>query len=172
MNSKILVSEADISLKNWFYSNKMEICKDNTPSFLRSYKCKNILATKFSISRLLILLEIKPSLVYPASSPRFEFLHIPRGEYWLLILDANQLNKIIKLYYFYTLKALWDSQGKIKMYYGMSRVKKQISKKSYITTNFSWALHLNISVTLCQFFIEIIPPHLSSYHSLNLCGHI
>ena len=31
----------------------------------------------------------------------------------------------MKLYYFYALKALWDDQGKIKMYYGMSRVKKQ-----------------------------------------------
>ena len=32
----------------------------------------------------------------------------------------------MKLYYFYTLKALWDGQGKIKMYYGMSSVKKQL----------------------------------------------
>ena len=47
----------------------------------------------------------------------------------LLILDVKQLNKIMKLYYFYTLKALWDGQGKIKMYYGMSRVKKQLSEK-------------------------------------------
>ena len=38
-----------------------------------------------------------------------------------LTLDVKQLNKIIKLYYFHTLKALWDDQGKIKMYYGMSR---------------------------------------------------
>ena len=44
----------------------------------------------------------------------------------LLILDVKQLNKIMKLHYFYTLKALWDSQGKIKMYYGMYRVKKQL----------------------------------------------
>ena len=35
----------------------------------------------------------------------------------------------MKLYYFYTLKALWDSQGKIKMYYGMPRVKNQLSGK-------------------------------------------
>ena len=42
----------------------------------------------------------------------------------LLILDVKQLNKIIKLYCFYTLKALWDGQGKIKMHYGMSKVKK------------------------------------------------
>ena len=45
----------------------------------------------------------------------------------LLILDVKQLKKIVKLYYFYTLKALWDGQGKIKMYYGMSRFKKQLS---------------------------------------------
>ena len=50
----------------------------------------------------------------------------------LLILDVKQLNKIMKLYYFYTLKAMWYGQVKIKMYYGMSRVKKQLSGKSYI----------------------------------------
>ena len=50
----------------------------------------------------------------------------------MLILDVEQLNKIIKLYYFYTLKALWDGQGKIKMYYGISRVKKQLSGKRFI----------------------------------------
>ena len=32
----------------------------------------------------------------------------------------------------YTLKALWDGQGKIKMYYGMSRIKKQLSEKRTI----------------------------------------
>ena len=35
--------------------------------------------------------------------------------YWnnnLLILDVKQLNKIMKLDYFYTLKALWDGQGR------------------------------------------------------------
>ena len=42
----------------------------------------------------------------------------------LLIVDVKQLNKNMKLYYFHALKALWDGQGKIKMYYGMSRVKK------------------------------------------------
>ena len=49
-----------------------------------------------------------------------------------MILDAKQLNKIVKLHYFYTLKALWDGQGKIKMYYGMSRVKKQLLGKRSI----------------------------------------
>ena len=51
----------------------------------------------------------------------------------LLILDVKQLNKIIKLYYFHTLKELWDVQGRIKMYYEMSRVKKQLSGKRSIT---------------------------------------
>ena len=55
----------------------------------------------------------------------------------ILTLDVEQLNKIIKLYYFYTLKALWDGQGKIKMYYGMFRVKKQPSgKRSTMNLNF------------------------------------
>ena len=39
----------------------------------------------------------------------------------------------MKLYYFYTLKELWDEQGKIKMYHdGMSRIKKQLSGKKSI----------------------------------------
>ena len=42
----------------------------------------------------------------------------------LLILDVKQLNKIMEFYY---LKALWDVQGKIKMHYGKSTVKKQLS---------------------------------------------
>ena len=50
----------------------------------------------------------------------------------LLVLDVKQLNKIVKFYYFYTLKALWHGQGKIKMYYGMSRVKKQLPGKRSI----------------------------------------
>ena len=49
-----------------------------------------------------------------------------------LNLDVKQLNKIVKFYYFYTLKALWYGQGKIKMYYGMSRVKKQLPGKRSI----------------------------------------
>ena len=40
----------------------------------------------------------------------------------------------MKLSYFYTLKALWDGQSKIKMYYGMSRFKKQLSGKKSIRT--------------------------------------
>ena len=35
----------------------------------------------------------------------------------------------MKIYY---LTALWDSQGKINLRYGMSRVKKQLSGKWYI----------------------------------------
>ena len=50
----------------------------------------------------------------------------------LLILDVKKSNKIMKLYYFYTLKALWNGQDKIKMYYEMSRVKKQLSGKRSI----------------------------------------
>ena len=47
-------------------------------------------------------------------------------------LCMKGLNKIIKVYYFHTLKALWDGQGKIKMYYGMFRIKKTaIGKKVY-----------------------------------------
>ena len=40
----------------------------------------------------------------------------------ILNFDVKQL-KIMKLCYFYTLKALWYGQAKIKMYYGMSKIK-------------------------------------------------
>ena len=49
-----------------------------------------------------------------------------------MVLDLKQLNKIMKLYFFYTLKAMWDGQGKIKIYYGMSKVRKQLSGKRSI----------------------------------------
>ena len=39
----------------------------------------------------------------------------------------------MKIYYFFTLKALWDGQGKSKMYYGMSRVKRQLSGKGLLS---------------------------------------
>ena len=50
----------------------------------------------------------------------------------LLIIDVKQLSKIMQIYYFQALKALWNSQDKIKMHYGMSRVKKQLSGKRSI----------------------------------------
>ena len=50
----------------------------------------------------------------------------------LLILNVKQFNKIVKLCYFYDLKTLWDGQGKIKMYYGMARVKEQLLRKRRI----------------------------------------
>ena len=43
-----------------------------------------------------------------------------------LNLDVKQLNKMIKLYYFYTLKTLRDGQGKTKTYYGMSYREKDL----------------------------------------------
>ena len=49
-----------------------------------------------------------------------------------LILDVEKLNKIMKLYYCYAFNALWDGQGKIKMNYGITRVKKQLSGKRSI----------------------------------------
>ena len=37
----------------------------------------------------------------------------------------------MKIYLFYTLKALWDNQGKIKIYYGMVNVKKAAIGKKF-----------------------------------------
>ena len=41
----------------------------------------------------------------------------------------------MKLYYFHTFKTMWDGQGKIEMYYGMSKVKKQLTEKTSIIVN-------------------------------------
>ena len=54
-----------------------------------------------------------------------------------LTLDVKKLNKTIKLYYFYTLKALSEGEGKIKMCHGISRVKKQLSGKRSNNQSFS-----------------------------------
>ena len=51
----------------------------------------------------------------------------------LLILNVKQLNEITKPYYFYNIKSLRDGQGKINMYYGISRVNKRLSGKRSIT---------------------------------------
>ena len=51
----------------------------------------------------------------------------------LLILNVKQLNEITKPYYFYNIKSLRDGQGKINMYYGISRVNKLLSGKRSIT---------------------------------------
>ena len=59
----------------------------------------------------------------------------------LLILDVKQLNKTMRFYYFYNLKALCNGQGKIKMYYGMFRVKKQLSGKRSIVKLVVIVLH-------------------------------
>ena len=67
----------------------------------------------------------------------------------LLILDVKQLKKIMKLYFFYTLKALWDGQGKMKMYYGMFRVKNQLSGKRSI-------LHLLVSLFAMFSLVKVL----------------
>ena len=47
-------------------------------------------------------------------------------------MDVKQLNKIMKLYYFYALKALRDGQGKIKMYYGSPGLKSSYREKGLL----------------------------------------
>ena len=101
----------------------------------------------------------------------------------LLILDIKQLNKIMELYYLCTLKALLDGQGRFKMYYGMSRVKKQLlGKRSITTPNQNYTRKFNlfwIPITLAivnpcqilQYVINVkafIKFHLASHFGLRL----
>ena len=82
----------------------------------------------------------------------------------LLILDVKQLNKIIKLYY---LKALWDDLGKIKMHYGMSRVKKHLPGKRsmlmfsprFAKKKYFWSKteEVNIAREFCIFELFDVP---------------
>ena len=60
----------------------------------------------------------------------------------------------MKLYYFYTLKELWDGLGKIKMYYGMPRVKKQLLGKSSIKFQRLKLCSINWSLFLFHLFIH------------------
>ena len=77
----------------------------------------------------------------------------------LFILDVKQLNEVMKLYHFYTLKALWEGQGKIKMYYDMPRVKKQLSRKKIIAASpFSFFTKM---LKPLQFFLFIAPSWMS-----------
>ena len=50
----------------------------------------------------------------------------------LLILGVKQLSKTMKRYYFFYFKSTVGGQGKIKMFYGMSSVQKQLSGKRSI----------------------------------------
>ena len=76
----------------------------------------------------------------------------------LLVLDVKQVNKIMKLYYFFTLKALWDGQGKIKMHYGIPGLKSSYQEKGlfqycllvlcrYMTVLFEFLLQVKESTT-------------------------
>ena len=57
----------------------------------------------------------------------------------------------MKLCSFHALKALWDGQGKIKMYYGMPRVKKQLLGKNSISSK----------------YLELVKNFLSNLHKKN-----
>ena len=96
---------SQIPIKQWLFKNSTVYCR------VRQYTFFSIVTYHISIAN------VRPN--YCNNN--------------LLNLDVKQLNKImIKLSYFYTLKALWDGQSKIKMYYGMSRFKKQLSGKKSI----------------------------------------
>ena len=70
----------------------------------------------------------------------------------ILKFDVKQLNKIMKLYYFYTLKTLWDGQGKIKF-------KMQLSGKRSINIRSS----LSDSFFLIKSFLEPMKQVKTSY---------
>ena len=62
-----------------------------------------------------------------------------------LVLDVKQLNKIMKLYYFHTIKALRYGQDKIKMYYGTSWVKKQLSGKRSVKYSYFYRFYIQLT---------------------------
>ena len=53
----------------------------------------------------------------------------------LLTLDVKQLNKIMKLYYFYTLNALWDGQVKSKCIMGCPGLENSYREKVILQHN-------------------------------------
>ena len=63
-------------------------------------------------------------------------------------------------HYFYTLKALWDGQGNIKMYYGMSRVKKQLSGKrstGFVRKTVMFLVYLVTTVQISIKYLKMKP---------------
>ena len=80
----------------------------------------------------------------------------------LLILNLKQSNKIYSL--LSCLKALLDSQDKIKMYYGMSRVKNQPSGKRSI-----WRYCFLINTNLGQHMSISIQQNLSKFQRAFSC---
>ena len=98
----------------------------------------------------------------------------------LLILNVKQLNKIKKLYYFYTSKALWDGQGKIKMYYEMSRVKKQLSRKRsvdlYACSPWGSLFFVQLEISLQKKWCFLLPIFFSECEQiisfLRICSHL
>ena len=67
----------------------------------------------------------------------------------LLVLDVKQLKKIIKIHYFYTLKALWDGHGKIKMYY-------RCIMGCQVLNSYQEEGLLHTSYICCKFLITVI----------------
>ena len=75
----------------------------------------------------------------------------------------------MKLYYLYTLKALWVGQGKIKMYYRMSRVKKQLSgERSFDTRFLNLVVHDLASENHANNFREKFFFHTNEYKYMSL----
>ena len=54
----------------------------------------------------------------------------------LLILDVKQLHTIMKLYYFYTLKALWDGQEKLRCIMRCPGLKNSYQEKGLLATHY------------------------------------
>ena len=55
----------------------------------------------------------------------------------LLILDVKQLKKIIKLNYFYILKALWKARVKLRCIMGCSGLKNSYQEKGLMVNKIS-----------------------------------
>ena len=82
----------------------------------------------------------------------------------------------MKVYYFHTLKVLWDSKDEIKMYYGMSRVKKQLSGKRSIERIeiffcHTWLFGNLVKVTKYpNFFLQTLFETYRRYGHKSLCN--
>ena len=74
----------------------------------------------------------------------------------------------MELYYFYTLKALWNGQGKIKMYHGMPRVRKQLSgKRSILEQSFVIIVTQKMSCEVKVAFIKNPPKFCVTYATIS-----
>ena len=139
---RCLTAEKDLILAHHYYQSITLLSQIFSVSYLMYLMC----SAQRKLFVLDLFLDDSFIIAYPI------FLVNVQSNYCnnnLLILDVKQLKKIIKIYYFYTLKALWDGHGKIKMYY-------RCIMGCQVLNSYQEEGLLHTSYICCKFLITVI----------------